>query len=30
MVPRLFRVMRAFRPAVVHTHSYVLRYSLPA
>jgi len=30
MVARLFRVMRAFRPAVVHTHSYVLRYSLPA
>jgi glycosyltransferase involved in cell wall biosynthesis len=30
MVARLFRVMRAFRPALVHTHSYVLRYSLPA
>lgn len=30
MVARLFRVMRAFRPTVVHTHSYVLRYSLPA
>ena len=30
MVARLFRVMRAFQPAVVHTHSYVLRYSLPA
>lgn len=30
MIPRLFRVMRQFRPAVVHTHSYVLRYSLPA
>jgi glycosyltransferase involved in cell wall biosynthesis len=30
MVARLYRVMRAFRPAVVHTHSYVLRYSLPA
>ena len=30
MVPRLFGVMRAFRPAVIHTHSYVLRYSLPA
>jgi glycosyltransferase involved in cell wall biosynthesis len=30
IVPRLFRVLRAFRPAVVHTHSYVLRYSLPA
>lgn len=30
MVPRLFRVLRTFRPAIVHTHSYVLRYSLPA
>ncbi len=30
IVPRLFRVISAFRPAVVHTHSYVLRYSLPA
>jgi glycosyltransferase involved in cell wall biosynthesis len=30
MVPRLFRVMREFRPSIVHTHSYVLRYSLPA
>lgn len=30
MVPRLFRVIRQFQPAVVHTHSYVLRYSLPA
>ena len=27
---RLARVLREFRPAVVHTHSYVLRYSLPA
>jgi hypothetical protein len=30
MVPRLFGVMRAFRPTVIHTHSYVLRYTLPA
>jgi glycosyltransferase involved in cell wall biosynthesis len=30
MVARLFRVMREYRPAVIHTHSYVLRYSLPA
>ena len=30
MIPRLARVMREFAPAVVHTHSYVLRYSLPA
>ena len=29
MFPRLFRILRTFRPAVVHTHSYVLRYSLP-
>lgn len=28
--PRLARVMRSFRPAIVHTHSYVLRYALPA
>ena len=27
--PRLARVMREFRPAAVHTHSYVLRYALP-
>ena len=27
--PRLRRVMRAFQPAVVHTHSYVLRYAWP-
>jgi glycosyltransferase involved in cell wall biosynthesis len=27
---RLSKVLREFRPAVVHTHSYVLRYSLPA
>jgi len=30
MVPRLFRVFRAFRPSILHTHSYVLRYTLPA
>ena len=27
--PRLARVLREFRPDVVHTHSYVLRYVLP-
>jgi glycosyltransferase involved in cell wall biosynthesis len=26
---RLARVMRDFRPAIVHTHSYVLRYAWP-
>jgi glycosyltransferase involved in cell wall biosynthesis len=30
MVPRLARVIAAVRPAIVHTHSYVLRYVLPA
>ena len=30
MFPRLFHVLRTFRPVIVHTHSYVLRYSLPA
>ncbi len=30
MVSALARVMRRFRPAIVHTHSYVLRYALPA
>lgn len=30
MIPRLRRVIRKFEPAVIHTHSYVLRYSLPA
>jgi glycosyltransferase involved in cell wall biosynthesis len=30
MVPRLAAVMREFRPEVAHTHSYVLRYTLPA
>ncbi len=29
MYPRLGRVMRSFRPAVIHTHSYVLRYAWP-
>lgn len=29
MYPRLSRVMRKFRPDIVHTHSYVLRYALP-
>jgi glycosyltransferase involved in cell wall biosynthesis len=29
MFPRLHRVMREFRPHVVHTHNYVLRYTLP-
>jgi glycosyltransferase involved in cell wall biosynthesis len=27
--PRLTRVMREFRPSIVHTHSYVLRYAWP-
>jgi glycosyltransferase involved in cell wall biosynthesis len=27
--PRLRRVMRSFGPAIVHTHSYVLRYAWP-
>ncbi|MGD0500811.1 MAG: glycosyltransferase [Bryobacteraceae bacterium] len=30
MWPRLTRAIRAFHPHVVHTHSYVLRYALPA
>jgi len=30
MIPRLRRVFRTFRPSVLHTHSYVLRYTLPA
>lgn len=30
MWPRLARAIRAFRPSVVHTHSYVLRYAWPA
>lgn len=28
--PRLGRVVREFRPDIVHTHSYVMRYTLPA
>jgi glycosyltransferase involved in cell wall biosynthesis len=27
---RLARVIRSFRPSIIHTHSYVLRYVLPA
>jgi glycosyltransferase involved in cell wall biosynthesis len=30
MFSRLARVIQSFRPAIVHTHSYVLRYALPA
>jgi glycosyltransferase involved in cell wall biosynthesis len=30
MWPRLLRALRDFRPDVIHTHSYVLRYVLPA
>lgn len=30
MVSRLAHVFREFRPDIVHTHSYVLRYTLPA
>ena len=30
MFPRLAARMRSFRPAIVHTHSYVLRYALAA
>ena len=30
MWPRLLSVLREFRPDVIHTHSYVLRYVLPA
>ena len=30
MWPRLAAAMRAFRPDIVHTHSYVMRYALPA
>jgi len=29
MFHRIFRVLRKFRPDVVHTHNYVLRYVLP-
>ncbi len=28
MIPQLYRLFRAFRPDVVHTHRYVLRYTL--
>lgn len=30
MIPRLRHVIHEFAPTVIHTHSYVLRYSLPA
>ncbi len=30
MFPRLMRTIRAFTPAIVHTHSYVMRYVWPA
>jgi len=30
MWPRLAREVRRFRPDIVHTHSYVMRYALPA
>jgi glycosyltransferase involved in cell wall biosynthesis len=30
MYPALFRVIRGFKPDVVHSHRYVLRYALPA
>ncbi len=30
MYARLARVVREFRPDVMHTHSYVMRYALPA
>ncbi len=30
MAPRLVRTVRGFRPDIVHTHSYVMRYTLPA
>lgn len=29
MYPRLLRAAREFRPDIVHTHSYVMRYALP-
>lgn len=28
--PRLMRVYRDFRPDIIHTHSYVMRYAFPA
>jgi glycosyltransferase involved in cell wall biosynthesis len=30
MIPRLRGVFKDFRPDIIHTHSYVLRYTLPA
>lgn len=30
IIPRLRRVFTDFRPGIIHTHSYVLRYTLPA
>ncbi len=30
VIPSLYGVIRRFRPDVVHTHRYVLRYALPA
>ena len=30
MYPRLYRVLRTFRPHILHTHNYVLRYASPA
>ncbi len=30
MWPRLRRVIREFQPDILHTHSYILRYALPA
>lgn len=30
MYPRLVRVFRRFRPDIIHTHSYLLRYTFPA
>src|SRR5438552_862696 len=30
MIPRLARVVARFRPDVIHTHLYVLKYVLPA
>jgi glycosyltransferase involved in cell wall biosynthesis len=30
MLPRLTRLFRRLRPDVLHTHSYILRYTLPA
>ncbi|MCZ2152444.1 MAG: glycosyltransferase [Bryobacterales bacterium] len=30
MYPRLYRVFREFRPHILHTHSYVMRYTFPS